>query len=87
MTPQAKRRLAQRQRNAFNKARAAGHRYFYFDGNWYNTKKAGESDAYWVHILKTILQELELLMCKLVQVVCGEVNKVLKVDMTIMVNG
>lgn len=47
MTPQAKRRLAQRQRNAFNKARAAGHRYFYFDGDWYNTKKAGESDAYW----------------------------------------
>ena len=72
---------------AWNKARAAGNRYFYFDGAWYNTKKLENQMLIGVHILKIILQELELLMCKLVQVVCGEVNKVLKVDMMIMVNG
>lgn len=48
MTPQqARRSRAKRQMEAWNKARAAGNRYFYFDGAWYNTKKAGESDAYW----------------------------------------
>lgn len=52
MTPQAKRRLAQRQTAAFNQARARGDRYFYFDGDWYNTKKKGESDAYWAKHFK-----------------------------------
>ena len=52
MSPQAKKRLAQRQTAAFNEARAKGHRYFYFNGDWYNTKKKGESDAYWAKHFK-----------------------------------
>lgn len=47
LTPQAKRRAAARQKAAFDAARARGDRYFWFQGDWYNTKKAGESDKYW----------------------------------------
>ena len=33
--------------NAWNQARNAGNRYFWFKGKTYNTKKKGENDAYW----------------------------------------
>lgn len=52
LTPQARRRLAQRQKEAFDKARALGHRYFYFNGDWYNTRKAGESAKQWAQNFK-----------------------------------
>ena len=37
---------------AWNKARTAGNRYFWFNGRTYNTKKKGESDAYWAKHFK-----------------------------------
>ena len=32
---------------AWNQARARGHRYFWYNGRTYNTKKINESDQYW----------------------------------------
>lgn len=37
---------------AWNKARTAGNRYFWFNGRTYNTKKKGESAAYWAKHFK-----------------------------------
>ena len=34
-------------KQAWNNARNAGNRYFWYNGKTYNTKKQGESDAYW----------------------------------------
>lgn len=34
-------------KQAWNKARKAGNRYFWYKGRTYNTKKAHESDSYW----------------------------------------
>ncbi len=34
-------------KQAWNNARNAGDRYFWYNGKTYNTKKEGESDAYW----------------------------------------
>ena len=39
LTPSAKRKAAQRQIDAFRKARAAKQRYFYLNGKWYTTQK------------------------------------------------
>ena len=47
LSPQAKKRIASRQIQAFNKARAAKQRYFYFNGKWYTTQKRGETKEQW----------------------------------------
>lgn len=47
LTPQAKKRALNRQIAAFNKARKAKQRYFYFDGKWFTTQKKGESKEQW----------------------------------------
>ena len=47
LSPQAKKRAASRQIQAFNKARAARQRYFYFNGKWYTTQKRGETKEQW----------------------------------------
>lgn len=47
MTRQAKQRAANRQLQAFKKARAAKQRYFYLDGKWYTTQKKGETKEQW----------------------------------------